>query len=119
VAAAFTHRTSRAGDPQLHTHVLVANVAKGEDGVWSAPDARRLYGHSRTAGFLYQGALRWTWTSDGDDGGCPFGTPPFDNLEIRDPLRIRLTRARCRHAEDSVRVRRTDLDGDVVGNVGQ
>src|SRR4051794_2067114 len=25
VAAAFRHRTSRAGDPQLHTHVLVAN----------------------------------------------------------------------------------------------
>jgi conjugative relaxase-like TrwC/TraI family protein len=58
VAAAFTHRTSRAGDPQLHTHVLVANVAKGVDGVWSAPDARLVYGHSRTAGFLYQGALR-------------------------------------------------------------
>jgi conjugative relaxase-like TrwC/TraI family protein len=58
VAAAFTHRTSRAGDPQLHTHVLVANVAEGVDGVWSAPDARLLYGHSRTAGFLYQGALR-------------------------------------------------------------
>ena len=58
VAAAFTHRTSRAGDPQLHTHVLVANVAKGVDGVWSAPDARLLYGHSRTAGFLYQSALR-------------------------------------------------------------
>jgi hypothetical protein len=29
VAAAFTHRTSRVGDPQLHSHVLVANVAKG------------------------------------------------------------------------------------------
>src|SRR5215210_6173703 len=25
VAAAFRHRTSRAGDPQLHTHVLIAN----------------------------------------------------------------------------------------------
>ena len=58
VAAAFTHRTSRAGDPQLHTHVLVANVAKGVDGIWSAPDARLLYQHSRTAGFLYQAALR-------------------------------------------------------------
>lgn len=58
VAAAFTHRTSRAGDPQLHTHLLVANVAKGLDGTWSAPDARLIYGHSRTAGFLYQGALR-------------------------------------------------------------
>jgi len=25
LAAAFTHRTSRVGDPQLHTHVLIAN----------------------------------------------------------------------------------------------
>jgi conjugative relaxase-like TrwC/TraI family protein len=58
VAAGFTHRTSRAGDPQLHTHVLVANVAKGVDGTWSAPDARLLYHHTRTAGFLYQAALR-------------------------------------------------------------
>ena len=58
VAAAFTHRTSRAGDPQLHTHVLVANVAKGVDGIWSAPSSRLLYNHSRTAGFLYQSAVR-------------------------------------------------------------
>ena len=58
VAAAFRHRTSRAGDPQLHTHVLVANVVKGEDGRWSAPDTRLLYFHARTAGFVYQAALR-------------------------------------------------------------
>jgi transposase-like protein len=32
LAAAFVHRTSRAGDSQLHTHVLVANVAQGDDG---------------------------------------------------------------------------------------
>ena len=35
IAAAFRHRTSRAGDPQLHTHVLVANLAQGPDGRWS------------------------------------------------------------------------------------
>jgi conjugative relaxase-like TrwC/TraI family protein len=58
VAAAFMHRTSRAGDPQLHTHVLVANVAEGTDGTWSAPDARLIYFHARTAGFLYEAALR-------------------------------------------------------------
>jgi conjugative relaxase-like TrwC/TraI family protein len=58
VAAAFVHRTSRAGDPQLHTHVLVANATLGDDGVWSAPDARLLYVHARTAGALYQSALR-------------------------------------------------------------
>lgn len=58
VGAAFRHRTSRNGDPQLHTHVLVANAVRAEDGRWSAPDARLLYFHARTAGFLYQAALR-------------------------------------------------------------
>ena len=64
VAAAFVHRTSRAGDPQLHTHVLVANVAEGADGVWSAPDARLLYAHARTAGYLYQATLRARLSQD-------------------------------------------------------
>ena len=58
VAAAFVHRTSRNGDPQLHTHVLAANVVLGADGRWSAPDARLLYFHARTAGFVYQASLR-------------------------------------------------------------
>jgi conjugative relaxase-like TrwC/TraI family protein len=56
--AAFRHRSSRAGDPQLHTHVLVANVVRGIDGRWSAPDSRRLHHHARTAGYLYQAHLR-------------------------------------------------------------
>lgn len=58
IAAGFRHRTSRAGDPQLHTHVLVANMTKGPDGRWTALDARRLYVHARTGGFLYQAQLR-------------------------------------------------------------
>jgi conjugative relaxase-like TrwC/TraI family protein len=57
-AAAFLHRTSRAGDPQLHTHVVVANLVRGSDGKWSALDGRLVYAHARTAGFLYQAALR-------------------------------------------------------------
>ena len=58
IAAAFRHRTSRAGDPQLHTHVLIANAARGPDGRWSALDARPLLAAARTAGFLYQAVLR-------------------------------------------------------------
>src|SRR3954454_8426510 len=58
VAAAFRHRTSRAGDPQLHTHVLVANLGRGLDGRWSALDGRRLYAEARAASFLYQAVLR-------------------------------------------------------------
>jgi conjugative relaxase-like TrwC/TraI family protein len=57
-AAAFLHRTSRAGDPQLHTHVVVANLIRGVDGRWSALDGRLIYAHARTAGFLYQASLR-------------------------------------------------------------
>ena len=58
VAAAFRHRTSRLGDPQLHTHVLVANLVEGADGRWSALDGRLLYAHAKTAGYLYEARLR-------------------------------------------------------------
>jgi conjugative relaxase-like TrwC/TraI family protein len=58
IGAAFRHRTSRAGEPQLHTHVLVANAVLGTDGRWSAPHASLLYHYGRTAGFVYQAALR-------------------------------------------------------------
>jgi conjugative relaxase-like TrwC/TraI family protein len=58
VAAAFRHRTSRSGDPQLHTHVLVANLGQGPDGRWSALDGRRLYAQARATSFVYQAVLR-------------------------------------------------------------
>src|SRR3954466_4976115 len=58
IGAAFRHRTSRAGDPQLHTHVLVANVVLGADGRWSTLDGRRIYAHAKTAGYLYEARLR-------------------------------------------------------------
>jgi conjugative relaxase-like TrwC/TraI family protein len=57
-AASFLHRTSRAGDPQLHTHVVVANLIEGVDGRWSALDGRLVYAYTRTAGYLYQSTLR-------------------------------------------------------------
>jgi Ti-type conjugative transfer relaxase TraA len=58
VAAAFRHRSSRAGDPLLHTHVVVANATQAENGRWTALDGRELYRHAKTAGYLYQAALR-------------------------------------------------------------
>ncbi len=59
VAAAFRHRTSRADDPLLHTHVLVTNLARTcDDGIWRTLDSRKLYAHAKTAGVLYQAHLR-------------------------------------------------------------
>ncbi len=57
-AAAFLHRASRAGDPLLDTHVVVGNLTKGPDERWTALDARHLYRHAKTAGYLYQAVLR-------------------------------------------------------------
>lgn len=57
-AAAFLHRTSRAPDPHLHTHVLVANLGCGPDGRWSAIDGRPLHVYASAAGALYRSQLR-------------------------------------------------------------
>ncbi|MFQ5968580.1 MAG: MobF family relaxase, partial [Acidimicrobiia bacterium] len=58
VAASFTEFTSRADDPQLHTHVVVANKVKGTDGLWRTLDGRLLYRHQLAAGYLHEAVLR-------------------------------------------------------------
>jgi conjugative relaxase-like TrwC/TraI family protein len=57
--AAFAHRTSRAQDPHLHTHVVMANLARGPDGRWGALDGRGLYAHAAAAGAVYHAQLRY------------------------------------------------------------
>ena len=64
MAATFRHRASRAGDPQLHTHAVVANMALGPDGRWTALDARPIYAHAMAAGCLYQAVLRARLTAE-------------------------------------------------------
>jgi len=52
--AAFEHGTSRAQDPQLHTHALVMNVAARSDGTFGTLSSRDLYTHKMAAGALYR-----------------------------------------------------------------
>ncbi len=64
IGVRFQHRATRpgeddpCGDPHLHTHVTIANLAHGEDGQWNALDAQLMYPHLRTAGFVEQAAFR-------------------------------------------------------------
>lgn len=58
VAGAYRHRMSRNQDPQLHTHVVVMNMAKGPDGRFTALDGQHLYAHVKATGFVYQAHLR-------------------------------------------------------------
>ncbi|WP_299520915.1 MobF family relaxase [uncultured Serinicoccus sp.] len=57
VATAFTHRDSRAGDPDLHTHVAVANKVQTTDGRWLSIDGRVLFKATVTASETYNTAL--------------------------------------------------------------
>jgi conjugative relaxase-like TrwC/TraI family protein len=61
VAAAYQHRTSRAQDPHLHTHVIVANMTQSpSDGEWRALDGEALLKTYRlAAGYLYEAHLRF------------------------------------------------------------
>jgi conjugative relaxase-like TrwC/TraI family protein len=92
IAAVFDHRDSRAGDPNLHTHVAVSNKvhAVGADGIgrWLALDGTPLYRAAVAASELYNTRLeahlitavgvRFTDTSTGE--GRPIreidGIPP-------------------------------------------
>ena len=57
VAATFRHDTSRNLDPQLHTHAVLANMVRGEDGKWRSMANEKLYGSKMLLGALYRAEL--------------------------------------------------------------
>ena len=57
IAAAFTHRDSRAGDPDLHTHVAVANKVQTRQGKWLSIYGTVLHQHVVAASETYNTAL--------------------------------------------------------------
>lgn len=58
VVAAFDHRSSREGDPLIHTHHVIANMGEGIDGRRGALDGSALFAWARSAGHVYQARLR-------------------------------------------------------------
>ncbi len=78
VAACFPHRTSRANDPHLHAHVLVANLAQAADGTWGALDGRRIYRAQRPLRALFEAQLRFELSR----GGVEFGPLRRDYAEV-------------------------------------
>ncbi|MBF6064716.1 relaxase domain-containing protein [Nocardia terpenica] len=57
IGTAFVHRDSRAGDPDLHTHVVLANKVRTFDGGWYSLDGRLLYRGTVTASEVYNSRL--------------------------------------------------------------
>jgi conjugative relaxase-like TrwC/TraI family protein len=57
VIASFQHGTSRAQDPQLHTHNVILNMTKGEDGAWRSLEPRAIYQLQKQIGAIYRQEL--------------------------------------------------------------
>jgi conjugative relaxase-like TrwC/TraI family protein len=58
VAARFRQHTSRALDPQVHTHLVIANRVQSPDGRWLALDARLIKKDQRSLSAIYHAGLR-------------------------------------------------------------
>jgi conjugative relaxase-like TrwC/TraI family protein len=58
LAVGFDHRTSREGDPLLHTHLVIANRVQGPDGRWTALDGRDLYRHRLAVDAIYRASYQ-------------------------------------------------------------
>lgn len=121
IAAAFEHHTSRADDPQLHTHVLLLNLTQGVDGRWSALNSRTQHRQATTASYLYQHRLRAelttrlgiSWTA------VERGVVEIDGIP-KNLSRVFSTRRRQIEAHLAQHpVTRTQPEGQRLGRVGQ
>ena len=57
IAAAFDHWDTRAGDPNLHTHLVIANKVQGPDGKWRAVDGQVLFAAAVACSEIYDSTL--------------------------------------------------------------
>ena len=91
IAACFDHWDTRAGDPNLHTHVVLANKVQGDDGRWRSVDSRALHHATVALSELYDDLIadrlgrdlgvRWGWRWRG-----PRRTAAFEIDGVPDPL---------------------------------
>ncbi len=91
VAASFDHWDTRSGDPNLHTHVVVANRVQGVDGAWRALDGRLLHKAAVAVSELYDDLLAdrvaanlpvsWSYRDRG-----PRRTPAYELVGLEDHL---------------------------------
>ncbi len=64
IVACFEHSTSRALDPQLHTHALVMNIGVGSDGRTRTISSLNLFLAKMAAGAIYRAELSRLLTRD-------------------------------------------------------
>lgn len=91
IAAAFDHWDTRTGDPNLHTHLVLANKVQGPDGLWRSVDSRALHHTVVAVSEVYDNLLAdelarrlpvaWGWRTRG-----PRRSPAFELVGVPYPL---------------------------------
>lgn len=131
VAAKFEHESSRALDPQLHTHVVVMNATRRADGQWRALEPREMFAAQRLVTATYRTELARELTrlgygvevrADGSVGIAGFTKGQLDHFsQRRAQIEAYLTKhgvGGAGHAERAARTTRRakvkDIDRDSV-----
>ncbi len=104
VAATFRHDTSRNLDPQLHTHAVLANMVRGEDGKWRTMANERLYASKMLVGAMYRselarglGALGYRIEKTHADGRFEIAGVPREVVEAFSTRRAEIEAAMAKH----------------------
>jgi conjugative relaxase-like TrwC/TraI family protein len=120
----FRQTTSRADDPQIHTHAVISAKVRTADRRWLALDARYLKRHQRMLGGLYQSVLRnelthrfgYCWRPIVNGQAEIVGVP--DELravfskrgqQVDDALNVKIDEFRRREGRDPTRFERAAL----------
>jgi len=130
-AALFRQSTSRADDPQLHSHVVISSKVQTPDGRWRALDARPLMDRQSTFGRVYQATLRAevtnrygvAWT-DIEKGQAEITGVPSELIElfskradqISTELAKRLSDYRNIHGHDAPIYERSAIEREVAAD---
>jgi conjugative relaxase-like TrwC/TraI family protein len=84
IAVLFHHGTSRALDPQLHTHVVVINLAEREDGTFGALETREMMGLQGLAAMAYHLDMAYGCASMGLNVEPTHNGHVFNVLDVSD-----------------------------------
>ena len=94
-AVQYRHTTNRNLEPQLHDHVVIANIAADPDGNTKTIAARSLFTHATTAGHLAGQAVRHHLTAHLGYEWGPLRNGTCDLAHIQQtPLTVMSTRSR-------------------------
>lgn len=65
IVGMFRHNTSRDLDPQTHTHAVIMNATRREDGAWRSLSNEEIYTSQRLVGAVYIGELAYRLQQQG------------------------------------------------------